>query len=178
MTAQISDTFIFRGEAYSLIGIEGGELISPEHFGMRPEMLHTACYATYELTETGLYLRELTLCEKDGNYLPINGVLPEKENYQASYYNLSVLVSFTGRIRLAKDFIKESYIHMGYQRPTAFNTVYDITFHNGRVVELKDRSQDMKRQRGLMKGLFRNLRRLLRREEPITKAFSLDMDKE
>lgn len=182
MTAQISDTFIYKGEQYSLIGMEGGELISPRHFGMRPEMLHTACYrgfyATYELTETGLYLRELTLREKDGNYLPINGVLPEKEDQQASYYNLNTIVPFTGRIRLSKDFIQELYIHMGYQKPTAFRTVYDITLDNGRVFELKDRSRDMERKRGLLKGLFRYLRRLIRREEPITKAFSLDMDKE
>lgn len=56
MTAQIPDTFIFNGEEYSLIGMKGGDLISPEQFGMLPGMLHTACYrgfyATYELTWT------------------------------------------------------------------------------------------------------------------------------
>ena len=157
-------------------------MTSPEQFGMRPEMLHTACYrgfyATYELTETGLYLRELTLCEKDGNYLPINGVSPEKEELQASYYNLSIPVPFTGRIRLAKDFIKELYIHMGYQKPTAFRTVYDITFENGRMVNLKDRSRDMELKCGLLRRSFRNLSRLIRREDPILRAFSLYMDKE
>lgn len=182
MTAQISDTFIFKGEQYSLIGMEGGDLISPEQFGMRPEMLHTACYrgfyATYELTETGLYLRELTLCEKDGNYLPINGVSPEKEEHQASYYNLSILVPLTGRIRLAKDFIKELYVHMGYQKPTAFKTVYDITLDNGRVVELKGRSNEMKKKRGAFRRYFRKLIRVIQRKDEVSKAFSLDMDKE
>jgi len=181
MTAQISDTFIFKGEQYSLIGMEGGDLISPEHFGMHPEMLHTACYrgfyATYELTEKELYLRELTLCEKDGNYLPINGVLPEKENHQASYHNLSILLPFTGRIRLAKDFIQDLYTHMGFQKPTAFRTVYDITLENSRVIELKDRSRDMEKKRGAFRRYYRRLIQAIQREDEVSKAFSLAMDK-
>ncbi len=97
---------------------------------------HTACYrgfyATYELTEEGLYLRELTLSEKNGDYLPLEGIEPAKEDYQATYYGLSVVVPFTGKIRLAKDFIEELYIHMGYQKPTAFKTVLDLTLKDGR----------------------------------------------
>ena len=66
MTAQISDTFLFKGDEYSLIGMNGGDLASPEQFGMEPEMIHTACYrgfyATYEFTEKTL---ELTLREKN-----------------------------------------------------------------------------------------------------------------
>lgn len=93
MTAQIADTFIFKGEEYSLIGIQGGDLVSPEQFGMEPEMIHTACYrgfsASYELTEESLYLRELTLREKNGNYLPIERIEPAREQYQATYHGLS-----------------------------------------------------------------------------------------
>ncbi|MBS0592007.1 MAG: hypothetical protein JSR84_00910, partial [Proteobacteria bacterium] len=131
MTAQISDTFIFKGDEYSLIGMTSGDLASPEQFGMEPEMIHTACYrgfyATYELTEKALYLRKLSLREKNENYLPIGGIEPEQEEFQATYHGLSVLVPFTGKIRLAKDFIEELYIHMGYQKPTAFKTVLDMT---------------------------------------------------
>ena len=81
MTSQVSDTFLFKGEEYSLIGMTEGELTSPEQFGMEPAMLSTGCYrgfyATYELTEDAIFLRELTLREKNGNYLPIEGILPE-----------------------------------------------------------------------------------------------------
>jgi hypothetical protein len=178
MTAQIPDTFIFKGEEYSLIGMKGGDLISPEQFGMLPEMLHTACYrgfyATYELMETGLYLRKLTLREKGGNYLPIHGVPPQKEKHQASYHALSVQVPFTGKIRLAKDFIEEFYIHMGYQKPTAFKTVYDVTIENGRVVELKDRSKEMEKKRGAFKRQYETGNLV----QGIEEAFSLDMDLE
>jgi hypothetical protein len=178
MTGQISDTFLFKGNQYSLIGMSGAHLASPEQFGMEPEMMHTACYrgfyTTYELTEEALYLRELTLREKNQNYLPIEGIEPAKGNYQATYHGLSVVVPFTGRIRLAKEFIEELYIHMGYQKPTAFKTVLDITLKDGRVVEIKDRSQEMEEKRGSFKKRYEsgNI------AQAIEEAFSLDMDLE
>ena len=142
MTAQITDTFLFKGDEYSLIGMSGGDPASPEQFGMQPEMIHTACYrgfyATYELTEEALYLREFVLREKNENYLPIEGIEPTDENYTAIYHDLNVLIPFTGKIRLAKDFIEELYIHMGFQKPTAFKTVLEITLKDGKVVEVKD----------------------------------------
>lgn len=178
MTGQISDTFLFKGDQYSLIGMTGTHLASPEQFGMEPGMIHTACYrgffATYELTEEALYLRELTLKEKNNNYLPIEGIEPAKEDYQATYHGLNVVVPFTGRIRLAKDFIEELYIHMGYQKPTAFKTVLDITLKDGQVVEIKDRSQEMEKKRGSFKKHYEsgNITQV------IEEAFSLDMDLE
>jgi len=188
MTAQIPDTFLFKGEEYSLIGIQGGDLASPEKFGMEPLMISTACYrgfyGTYELTEEALYLRALTIREKNGNYLPIEGIEPVKEDYQATYRRLSVAVSFTGKIRLAKDFIEELYIHMGYQKPTAFKTVLDISMKDGRVVDINDRSQEMERKRGAFKkyyesgfksGWLPGDRDVVKR---IEEAFSLDIDLE
>jgi len=178
MTAQISDTFVFKGDEHELIGICGDELALPEQFGMEPEMMHTACYrgfyATYELTEEALYLRELTLREKNGNYLPIEGKEPEKEECLATYKDLSVVISFTGKIRLAKDFIEELYVHMGYQKPTAFKTVLDIALKDGRVIEIKDRSKEMKQKRGVFKKHFESGDML----ETIDEAFSLDMELE
>jgi hypothetical protein len=178
MTAQISDTFLFKGDEYSVIGMKGGDLASPKQFGMEPEMISTACYrgfyATYELTEESLYLKELTLREKNGNYLPIEGSEPAKEDYQATYHGLSVVIPFTGKIRLAKDFIEELYIHMGYQKPTAFKTVLDITLKDGRVVEIKDRSWEMEQKHGAFKKQYESGNMLQR----IGEAFSLDMDLE
>lgn len=178
MTAQISDTFLFKSDKYSLIGMSGGNLASPEQFGMQPEMMHTACYrgyfATYELTEEALYLRELTLREKNRNYQPIQGIQPAQDGYQATYHGLSVAVPFTGRIRLAKDFIENLYIHMGYQKPTAFKTVLDLTLEDGRVLEIKDRSQEMEQKRGSFKKRYESGKMT----ETIEEAFSLDMDLE
>lgn len=178
MTAQISDTFFFKGDEYSLIGMNGGDLASPEQFGMEANMIDTSCYrgfyATYEFTEEALYLSELTLREKNENYLPIGGIEPEKEDYQATYHGLRVMIPFTGKMRLAKDFIMELYIHMGYQKPTAFKTVLDITLKDGRVVEIKDRSQEMEQKRGAFKQHYESGNLI----QTIDEAFSLDMDLE
>lgn len=178
MTAQVPDKFLFKGEEYVLIGVKGGKLIFPEQFGMTPEMITTACYrgfhCNYELTGEALYLRELTLREKDGNYLPIDGVEPAKWDYMANYTGLDLLVDFTGILRLAKDFIPEFYIHMGFQKATAFRTVLDVTLDAGRVVGIKDRSSDVAHKRGAFK----------RRYETgdvgqgIAEAFSLDLELE
>ena len=179
VTSQITDTFIFMGDEYELIGIAGASLVSPEQFGMVPEMLSTACYrgfyATYELTDEVLLLRKLTLCEKSDNYLPIDGVEPEKnEEYRATYRNLGVIVPFTGKIRLARDFINELYIHMGFQKPTAFRTVLDVTINNGKIINIKDRSADMEKKWGAFKKRYENGDVT----ETIEEAFSLDMELE
>ncbi len=176
MTAQITDKFIFNGDKYSLIGMRGGDLASPEQFGMEPEMLSTACYrgfyATYEIKERTLFLRELTLREKNGNYLPIRGIEPELEEYQATYHDLKVMIPYTGKLRLAKDFIRELYIHMGFQKATAFKTVLDITLKDGRVIEIKDRSREIEQKRGAFKKHYESGNPF----ETIEEAFSLDMD--
>ena len=156
MTTQIPDRFLFKGDEYSLIGMDGGDLASPKQFGMEPKMMHTGCYrgfyATYELTEESLYLKKLTLREKNRNYLPIEGIEATKEDYQATYHGLSVVVPFTGYIRLAKDFIKELYVHEDYyQKSTAFKTVLDITLKDGKVVGINDRSREMEQERGALK---------------------------
>lgn len=178
MTSQRTDAFLYKGDRYSLIGITDGDLADPEQFGMQPEMISTACYrgfyCTYELTEEALVLREMTLREKDGNYLPIGGVEPEKEEYQATYHNLNEVIPFTGKIRLGKDFIREFYVHMGYQKPSAFKTVLDITLGDGRVIEINDRSREMEEKRGEFKKHYESGDMA----GTILEAFSLDMDLE
>lgn len=178
MTAQVSDKFLFRGEEYVLIGLKGGQLFFPERFGMTPTMINSACYrgfhCDYELTPEALHLREVTLREKDGHYLPIDGVEPEKWDYMANYTGLSLLVDFTGILRLAKDFIPELYIHMGFQKPTAFRTVLDVTLDAGRVVGIKDRSGDVARKRGAFKRRYESATT----GQKIADAFSLDLELE
>lgn len=177
MTAQITDTFFFRGEEYSMIGMFGGPLATPQQFGMVPKMLHTGCYqgyySMYELTDEGLFLREMTLREKNERYLPIAGVDADlSKPFQATYNKLNVLVPFSGNMRLAKDFIRELYLHMGFQKPTAFKTVFDITLNEGKIIRLKDRSEEMEQKRGQFKRNYEagDMR------QTIDDAFSLDLD--
>jgi len=192
MTAQISDTFIFKGEEYSLIGIEGSGLNLPLVFGMIPEEMSTACYrgyyATYELTEKAmLYLREMTLRARGGEYLPIEGVMPDEKGNKKTenslylddimsrtYRDLDVRVMFSGRIRLATGFIQDLYIHMGFQKASSFKTVYDITLKYGKIFEIKDRSKDMEQKRGAFKKHYEagDI------AQTTIDAFKMDMDQE
>jgi len=161
-----------------LIGMDGVELFDPQQFGMEPVMISTACwrgfYGTYELTHDAMYLRELTIHEKNNTYFPIDGTQPELGEYEAAYHNLNIKIFFTGKIRLASGFIEKYYIHMGFQKASAYKTVYDITIQNGEVLAIKDRSKEMKKKRGAFSKRYRKDNIL----GNIDEAFSLDMDLE
>jgi len=178
VTAQISDTFIFRGDEYMLIGIDGPELFSPEAFGMVPKMIHTACYrgyyATYELAKDALYLRNLTMLERKGKYVPIGGVKAVKEMFAYNYSDIAMQIPFTGNVRLAKGLIEESHINMGFPKAKSFKTIFDITMENGRVVQIHDRSSEMEEKRDANKNSCPGKNSI----QNIEDAFSLDMDLE
>lgn len=144
MTAQITDTFIFKGEQQDLICICGGPLATPQHFGMVPSVLASACYdsfySTYELTEKHLFLRNMPLKERGSRYLPTAGVAPDlSKPHQATYTNIAV-----------HDPITELCVQ-GYQEATAFKSVYDITLLDGKITRLTDRSAEMAAKRGKFK---------------------------
>lgn len=178
MTAQISDTFIYKGEEYQLIGFDGTGLMKPQDFGMEPESISSGCwrgfYSTYEITDDGIFLKEMTLREKDENYRPINEVMPTKGEYEAIYKGIKVRVPFNGRMRLAKGFIRMLYVHQGFQKPSAFETVIDLKFEDGRLVEVKDRSKEVEAIRGRFRENYEKMEII----ERINKAYSMDMDLE
>jgi len=177
MTGQISDTFIYKSDRYSLIGKMGWDLFSPLKYGMTPEMISTACYqghiSTYEIKDEKLYLQQLTIRDKNGNYPPINGVEPDKQEFEANYSDLNLIIPFDGKLRLAKGFINDFYIHMGFQKASAFKKVLDLTLEEGRVAEVLDRSKEAKAKRGAFKKKYDSNKDW---NESILEAFSLDMD--
>ncbi len=179
MTAQIPDWVSFDGNEYVIVGLRGGDLISPEQFGLKPTGISSACWrgfhAGYEIVKAMLYLRELTISQIDRRYPVIGGTEPEIDEYQAMYHGLNVLVPFTGKIRLAKDFVPELYIHMGFPKPTAFKTVLDVSFLEGEVINVRDRSNEMGQKRGTFK---RHYEASGLGPQRIEEAFSLDMDLE
>lgn len=176
MTAQIQDSFIYQAEEYALIGKNGGNLVIPDDFGMEPEMLHTACYRgfylEYECTENTIYLQKMFVRDKNGNYPIINEIKPRIQEDEAVYEKLGLRVPFTGEIRLAKDFMPEFYVHMGFQKSSAFRKVLDLSFENGRLIQVKDRSEEMAAKRGRFKQRYQQGDLI----QTINDAFSLDMD--
>lgn len=177
MTAQISDSCVYKNKRYEIIGIDGAGFFAPISLDMIPEMIHTACYrgycSIYEFKKDHLYLQQLMIREKNGYYPAIGGVDPEKDEYSANYHNLNMPVPFTGKLRLAKNFIKELYIHMGFQKASAFKKVFDFTLNKGLVAEVLDRSEEAAKIRGAFKKHYLSD---ANRFQSIADAFSLDME--
>jgi hypothetical protein len=181
MTGQIADTVLFKGEEYEIIGIAGGELFDPFAYDMFPEMMHTACYrgfyATYRIEGERISLDRLTIREREGKYPALNGVLPEADLNvgTAKYWNVGIFVPFSGKLRLARDFIDSLYIHMGFQKPSAFQTVLDLTFAGGVLQGTLDRSEEAARIRGRFKEKYRDMPKESI-QAFIEESFSLDME--
>jgi hypothetical protein len=178
MVSQIYYKFLVNGDQYTLIGIAGGDLVAPEQFGVESMEPHTdlrrGYVALYELTPEALYLRGLTLKGENGHYQAAGSSKPVRDFFQATYHGPSVVIPFTGKIRIAKGFINEPYVNMGYQKAIAFRTVFDITLKNGLLVEVKDRSSEMEQKRGAFKEYYNSLSRL----EQTLYAFNLDVELE
>lgn len=140
-------------------------------------MLNTACYqgfySTYEFKNDQLYLQELTIMEKSGNYPPINGTDPEKQEFEANYADLNLFIPFNGKLRLVNGFIDDLYIHMGFQKASAFKKVLDLTLEESKIIDVLDRSKEAKKKRGAFKKKYTSDEN---RFQSIRDAFSLDMD--
>ena len=177
MTAQISDSCVYKNKRYEIIGIEGGEIFSPSLFNMVPQMIHTACrrghISIFEFRKDLLYLQQLSIREKEGYYPVISGVKADITEYLANYENLNMPLSFTGKLRFAKDFVKDLYIHMGFQKASAFKKVFDFTLNKGLITEVLDRSEEAAKIRGAFKKHYLTD---ANRFQSIADAFSLDME--
>ncbi len=155
MTAQIPDEFRYNGELYSLIGIDGSGLFTPADFGMNPYSTCTACWRgyvmKYDCEDNILLLVGMDVNSKESP--DINGVKPIKGNtfFEFSYVDIGLKTKFNGMLMLAKDFIHEMYVHMGFQRPMAFRTVLELDIKDGEIIEVTDLSEDMAFQRSLDK---------------------------
>ncbi|MGY5860271.1 MAG: hypothetical protein RTU63_12955 [Candidatus Thorarchaeota archaeon] len=156
MTAQIPDRFLYEGEAYDLVGLDGGPLYEPQEFGITPQMASTACYRGYQMfydcKDGQLILDHMHVRTDDKP--KVNDISPtetgdadEMAFFNSFYEDLGLKTKFTGWLLLAKDFISEMYVHMGYQSPDAFKTVLEILVKDGDIIEVKDVSEKMEERR-------------------------------
>lgn len=180
MTAQIPDTVICKRKKFDLLGYEGEDddekLFDPSDYGFSPQALHTACwrgyFCGYKISGKLLYLD--TLCINDGNdyYPSINGVeVSSEESGGPNYSNINLLIPYTGLMRIGADFHWEHYVHMGFQKPSAYGIVWDIEFSEGKIIDTKDISEKVKEIRGEYHDGY-NKRELI---DGIYDAFKRDM---
>ncbi|KKN49777.1 hypothetical protein LCGC14_0639230 [marine sediment metagenome] len=182
MTGQMSDEFILNGELFSLVSLKGQGLFRPEDFGIISYSSCTACWRgyimRYIIIKDQLFLDEMQVnVDKPPK---INGIKPQQGDRLFKYYykNLKLKTTFTGKILLAKDFIQSMYVHMGFQRPMAFETVIEIHVENGEIVSAKDLSKQMEEHRN--QDFYKGAQPLSYSQDDIEKwikqTFSLDYD--
>lgn len=149
MTGQLSDVFIFRGEEYSLVSVKGKKLFNPEDYKIKPVEAGSSCWrgyqAYYQIKNNKLILNQL-LINMEGKSVQINNKKAEISEYRIFDYNypeLDLAMNFTGSIRIAKDFIRDLYVHSGFQKESSYETVFELDFKKGKVKKEKDISQLM-----------------------------------
>ena len=99
-------------------------------------------------------LQNLYINSEDDYYPEINNVSSEKKNKKSFKYmghhlykNLNIFMEYTGKILIGKGFIREYYIHMGYQRAWAYEVLEEMIFDKGKLIKTVDHSEMAKKIR-------------------------------
>lgn len=179
MTAQIGDRFTFKGEDYSIVSISKSINFSPYEYGLKPFGCCTACWAGYwchyDISKDGIVLRNLYINSESG-YPKINDVDVSDTEYigHRVYQNLNLPMNYTGKILVGNNFINKYYIHMGYQRAWAYETLVELVFENGKLVEEIDQSEVAKKLRESFDDEKFSIERMLNIPKFVKESFSLD----
>ena len=151
MTAQIGDKYLFDGDSYSIVAMSERLSFNPADYGLIPRFACTACWdgywCDYEISEKGILLKNLYINCADNSYPEINGVSvsdfnEEEHNYWGHhvYENINIPMKYSGKIVVGKGFIQKYYIHMGYQRAWAYETLAELVFEKGVLTQKIDHS--------------------------------------
>ncbi len=151
MTGQVADAFLYQDEGYSIVGINGGSLFEPLAYNIETIAASTACWrgfqAFYTLLDNKLMLKELFLNSKKEEIINEQKPKNVKSMFRFRYPKLNLEINFTGKLLIARDFISELYVHMGFQSPESFKTVLEFIFEEGVLTEVIDLSEQMEKLR-------------------------------
>lgn len=172
MTAQIGDIYKYKKKEFTVVALSSVMLFDPKNYGMEPHASSTACWrgywCEYAIEEFELLLKDLYLYNSDDKYPPLNGVevsLPEFKEYKCQggkkiimkahfghrvYKDVNIPIPYTGKILLGDGFMREYYIHMGFQRGWAYKKLIELVFEEGILLECNDLSHIAKAQREAM----------------------------
>jgi hypothetical protein len=151
MTAQFSDSASYRGKDYSIAGKNGEGLFDPSEHGMKPVGRCSACWrgfvCAYRVEGRALFLDRLSIY-LDGAAPDLFGVQPIRSRprfglFDVVYEALCHKVPYTGGLLLAREFIKELYVHMGFHPAWKYREVHELIFKNGELLEESDRSREI-----------------------------------
>jgi hypothetical protein len=148
MTAQIPDTVTYGHVEYALAGASGG-LFDPSEYGLQVGMINTACWrgflCEYTIEDDELFLTavELGIAEPPAELFGAH----LRQGPAAVYRPIGVRQPFTGGVLLGAGFIQELYVHMGHQPAWKYTTLLELSFDDGRLTDVHDRSELMARRR-------------------------------
>ena len=166
MTAQISDTIIYKDRLFSIAGVNGTGLFNPADYGIEPVITSTACYRGFCCTYTvvdkflqlnkvdlGLDLKNSLLIKHGRGGLKLFGQTSEDTISACGlhrYSSLNELIDFTGGLLTGTDFIRELSTNMGRASPYKFKRVIELIFESGQLIKSVDRSQQMSELRNFI----------------------------
>jgi hypothetical protein len=151
MTAQFSDPVKYQGQSYSIAGRNGTGLFDPTQHGLQPVGKCSACWhgfvCTYSIQGQRLLLDHLAICLNEPAPV-LFGIQPKSEEgrirfFDVVYEELRHPVPYTGGLLLARDFIKELYVHMGFHPAWKYHEVHELLFREGELVRQTDRSEQI-----------------------------------
>lgn len=158
MTAQISDSVVYRGRTFTLAGINGTGLFEPSQHGFRPLSLSTDCrrgfYCTYEVVDASLRLKDayIVLGQQPRGLFGIPSEYDPSESLH-SFRELHAPVPFTGTLLLAGGLLRDLTVNMGFHPAWKFSEVHELLVENGQVLCAEDRSAHMAEARALLSVL-------------------------
>lgn len=155
MTAQVGDRFKYQECDYTIIALSDPIHFEPADYGITPEAVCSACWrgfwCEYDISNEGIILRDFYVNSKDDHYPEINGVLPvigakkTREHFRYMghhlYKDVNIKMNYTGKILVGKDFMKEYYLHMGFQRAWAYKVLTEFVFEDGCLLDMLDHSE-------------------------------------
>ncbi len=157
MTAQIPDLLRYRGIEYAVSLFSQPTLFDPAILKLKPSIVSTACnrgyQAVFAISNSRLVLDTLRVnllrglrYRREGPV--INGIAPTEPSEEYRFFNnyyqgLNYPIDYTGGILIADEFIRELYVHLGFQSPWKYKKVIELIFENGILKHEFDRSESI-----------------------------------
>ncbi len=159
MTAQTPDQLMLDQGEFAIVGVNGGDLFSPDQFGLQPMPFASNCWRGY-VCQYVLRAGQLMLDQLEVNLQPpgegqtglsgpaINGIQPAAPQSRIPFFNhvyahLNLVVPFSGGLLAGADFIPALYVHMGFHPAWKYEIVFELIVFDGQVTEVRDVSETM-----------------------------------
>lgn len=150
------DLFLLQNKKFSIVGADGGGLFHPQDYDLQPLPPVTSCWrgyvCTYKISNDKLLLDSVQI-NLDHEGPPINNAHPvfsSRDIFDNIYNEINLQMDFTGGILVAEGFIQKLYVHMGFHPAWKFETVFELTFSQGALLDTQDVSQQMAELRDRM----------------------------